>query len=316
MKQLADLRGELEQMASIERSLRDARETAQLLADEPGADAEINASLASAEGELEALEVEATFEGEFDDHNAIVSIFAGAGGVDAADWTQMLLRMYLRWAESKGFETQIAEESPGDEAGLKSVTFFIRGRNAYGMLESERGVHRLVRISPFDAAHRRHTSFAGVDVIPEIGADEATKVEIKPEDLRVETFKAGGAGGQYVNKTESAVRVIHVPTNTIVASQQERSQLQNREVAMSILRAKLVQRELQARDQKLTELRGERKANEWGSQIRSYVLNPYNLVKDHRTNVETSNTQAVLDGTIDLFIWPYLQQRRMLAQAR
>lgn len=315
MKQLADLRSELGRMTSIEQILRDARETAELLADEPGADADIDASVARAERELEGLEMEATFDGEFDDHSAIVSIFAGAGGVDAADWTQMLLRMYLRWAESKGFQTQIADDSPGEEAGLKSVTFFVRGRNAYGTLESERGVHRLVRISPFDAAHRRHTSFAGVDVIPEVEAGEAVEVEIKPEDLRIETFKAGGAGGQYVNKTESAVRVIHTPTNTIVASQQERSQLQNREVAMSILRAKLVQREVLARDQKLTELRGERKANEWGSQIRSYVLNPYNLVKDHRTNVETGNTQGVLDGGIDLFIWPYLQQRRTLAQS-
>jgi peptide chain release factor 2 len=314
MKQLADLRAEIERLAAIDRTLHDARETVELLGDEPGADADVDASIERAQNELDALEIEASFDGEFDDHNAIVSIFAGAGGVDAADWTQMLLRMYLRWAESKGFSTQIADESPGEEAGLKSVTFFVRGRNAYGLLESERGVHRLVRISPFDAAHRRHTSFAGVDIIPEIESGEAVDVEIRPEDLRIETFKAGGAGGQYVNKTESAVRVIHVPTNTIVASQQERSQLQNREVAMNILRAKLVQRELQARGEKLTELRGERKANEWGSQIRSYVLNPYSLVKDHRTNVETGNTQAVLDGAIDLFIWPYLQQRRTQAQ--
>jgi len=222
----------------------------------------------------------------------------------------MLTRMYLRWAEMQKFTTQIVEESPAEEAGLKSVTFFVRGRNAYGMLESERGVHRLVRMSPFDAAHRRQTSFAAVDIIPEIRADENVDVEIRPEDLRVETFKSGGAGGQYVNKTESAVRLIHIPTNTIVASQQERSQAQNREVALGILRAKLVQLEIESRDKRLAELRGERSANEWGSQIRSYVLNPYQLVKDHRTNVETANTQAVLDGDIDGFIWPYLQQRR------
>ncbi|GAC1393168.1 MAG: peptide chain release factor 2 [Vulcanimicrobiaceae bacterium] len=284
------------------------------MADEPGADEEIEANIGRASKELDELEMAANFDGEFDDHNAIVSIYAGAGGVDAADWTQMLTRMYLRWAESKGFSTQIAEESPGEEAGLKSVTFFMRGRHAYGMLQSERGVHRLVRISPFDAAHRRHTSFAGVDIIPEIEAGEGVDIEIRPEDLRVETFKAGGAGGQYVNKTESAIRIIHVPTNTIVASQQERSQMQNREVAMNILRAKLVQHELELREQKLSELRGERKANEWGSQIRSYVLNPYNLVKDHRTSVETGNTQGVLEGDIDLFVWPYLQQRRSVAQ--
>ncbi|MBC5815424.1 MAG: peptide chain release factor 2 [Candidatus Eremiobacteraeota bacterium] len=314
MKQLADVRADTERMDRIERALTDAREMSELMAGEPGATEEIDANIDRASVELDELEMAANFSGEFDDHNAIVSIYAGAGGVDAADWTQMLTRMYLRWAERKGFTTQIADESPGEEAGLKSVTFFIRGRNAYGTLQSERGVHRLVRISPFDAAHRRHTSFAGLDIIPEIEADEAIDVEIKPEDLRVETFKAGGAGGQYVNKTESAIRIIHVPTNTIVASQQERSQMQNREVAMNILRAKLVQLEIEKRDQKLSELRGERKANEWGSQIRSYVLNPYNLVKDHRTNVETGNTQAVMDGDIDLFIWAYLQMRSLVQQ--
>ena len=314
MKQLADVRADTERMDVIESALHDAREIADLLADEPGASEDIDANIARASKALDELEMAANFDGEFDDHNAIVSIFAGAGGVDAADWTQMLARMYVRWSESKGFSTQVVDESPGEEAGLKSVTFFVRGRNAYGMLESERGVHRLVRISPFDAAHRRHTSFAGVDIIPEVEAGEAVEVEVRPEDLRIETFKAGGAGGQYVNKTESAIRIIHVPTNTIVASQQERSQIQNREVAMNILRAKLLQLEVEKRDRKLTELRGERKANEWGSQIRSYVLNPYNLVKDHRTNVETGNTQAVLDGDIDAFMWAYLQTRRSAAQ--
>ena len=222
---------------------------------------------------------------------------------------QMLARMYLRWAEAKGFATQIVDESPAEEAGLKSITFFVRGRNAYGMLESERGVHRLVRLSPFDAAHRRHTSFAAVDVIPEVEAGDELDVEIKPDDLRIETFKSGGAGGQYVNKTESAVRVIHLPTGIIVASQQERSQAQNRDVALNILRAKLVARAAEERDRKLADLRGERQANEWGSQIRSYVLQPYQLVKDHRTGVETGNVAEVLDGNIDTFIWPYLQQR-------
>ncbi len=250
----------------------------------------------------------ASFSGEFDTHNAIVSLFAGAGGVDAADWTQMLARMYLRWAEGKGFATQIVDESPAEEAGLKSITFFVRGRNAYGLLESERGVHRLVRLSPFDAAHRRHTSFAAVDIIPEVEAGESD-VQIAPEDLRIETFKSGGAGGQYVNKTESAVRIVHVPTGLIAASQQERSQAQNREVAMSVLRAKLAAREVERRNKKLEDLRGERQANEWGSQIRSYVLQPYQLVKDHRTGEETGNVGAVLDGEIDAFLWAYLQQR-------
>lgn len=313
MKDLSDLRDDVQAIDELEKNLLDARELFEVLGDEQGATAEIESNIAQATEALERLEMAATFEAEFDHHGAIISIHAGAGGVDAADWTQMLARMYLRWAENNGYATQLTEESPAEEAGLKSITFFVHGKNAYGMLESERGVHRLVRISPFDAAHRRHTSFASVDIIPEIKADEKVDVEIRPEDLRIETFKAGGAGGQYVNKTESAVRVIHVPTNTIVASQQERSQLQNRDVAMNILRAKLVQRAAEDRDAKLADIRGEKRANEWGSQIRSYVLNPYMLVKDHRTNVETGNTVAVLDGELGTFIWPYLQQRRVIA---
>jgi len=310
MKQLADLRSDVDRMDAISRALSDAREMIALFPEDGSAEKEVDAGLALAEQLIGEAEMAANFDGEFDAHNAIVSIYAGAGGVDAADWTQMLARMYARWAESRGFLTYVVDESPAEEAGLKSVTFFVRGRNAYGTLESERGVHRLVRISPFDAAHRRHTSFAAVDVIPEIETGENVQVEINPEDLRFETFKSGGAGGQYVNKTESAVRIIHEPSGLIAASQQERSQAQNRDVAMNILRAKLVQRELESRDKKLAELRGERSANEWGSQIRSYVLNPYQLVKDHRTGVETGNTDAVLDGGIDTFIWPYLQQRR------
>ena len=297
-------------MDGIQRALADSGELLELFAGDPSVDGEVDASLERAAQALEELEMAANFDGEYDSHGAIVSINAGAGGVDAADWTAMLLRMYLRWADRSGFSTQIVDESEAEEAGLKSVTFFVRGRNAYGMLQGERGVHRLVRLSPFDAAHRRHTSFTAVDVIPEIEADEAKGVEIKPEDLRFETFKSGGAGGQYVNKTESAVRIIHEPSGIIVASQQERSQAQNRDVAMNILRAKLVQRTIEERDAKLSALRGERAANEWGSQIRSYVLQPYQLVKDHRTNVETGNAQGVLDGDIDTFIWPYLQSRR------
>jgi peptide chain release factor 2 len=312
MKDLADLRTEIDEMDEVRRLLDDAAEMLEVLGDEAGAGAEVDANIERASALVDALEMAANFDGEYDHHGAIVTIHAGAGGTDAADWVAIMARMYIRWAESKGFRSEIAEESPGDEAGLKSITFFIRGKNAYGLLESERGVHRLVRISPFDAAHRRHTSFASVDVVPEIEAADKVDFEIKPEDLRIETFKAGGAGGQYVNKTESAVRIIHVPTNTIVASQQERSQLQNRDVAMNILRSKLLQREREEREAKLSELRGERKANEWGSQIRSYVLQPYTMVKDLRTSVETGNTAAVLDGGIDVFIWPYLQQRKAL----
>ncbi len=315
MKQLAELRDEVNEIARVERQIADARETLEILGDEAGAEDEVERLIESASAVEDRLEMAANFDRPYDDHGAIVSIHAGAGGIDAADWTQMLARMYLRWAERKGFQSQIVDESPGEEAGLKSIAFFVRGKNAYGMLESERGVHRLVRISPFDQQHRRHTSFASVDVVPEIATDEKIDIEIKPEDLRIETYKSGGAGGQYVNKTESAIRIIHLPTGVIVASQQERSQMQNRELAMTMLRSLLVQREREEREAKLAELRGERRANEWGSQIRSYVLQPYTLVKDHRLDVETGNVAAVLDGDIDTFVWPYLQQRRRLETA-
>jgi peptide chain release factor 2 len=313
MKRLADVRADVEAIANLQKLLDDAAETLDVLGDEPGAEAEVDAAIARANADLDGLEMAANFDRPYDSHGAIVTIRAGAGGTDAADWTQMLGRMYLKWAKNRGFDGAIVEEAPGDEAGLRSITFFVRGKNAYGMLESERGVHRLVRVSPFDQQHRRQTSFAEVDVVPEIEEGDVEDIEIRPEDLRVETFKASGAGGQYVNKTESAVRIIHVPTNTIVASQQERSQMQNRDVAMNILRAKLVQREREEREAKLEELRGERRANEWGSQIRSYTLNPFQLVKDHRTGVETGNTEGVLEGDIEPFIWPYLQARGRLA---
>jgi peptide chain release factor 2 len=312
MKQLADLRDEVDEMGGIAKQLLDARETIEILGDEEGADAEIDALIDGATERVDRLEIAANFDREYDDHGAIVSIHAGAGGVDAADWTQILARMYLRWAERKGFSASVVDESPGDEAGLKSIAFFVRGKNAYGQLEGERGVHRLVRISPFDAQHRRHTSFASVDIVPEIATDEKISIDIKPEDLKIETYKSGGAGGQYVNKTESAIRITHLPTGTIVASQQERSQMQNRELAMTMLRSQLVQREIEEREAKLAELRGERRANEWGSQIRSYVLQPYTMVKDHRTGVEVGDAGGVLDGNVDPFVWPYLQQRRRL----
>jgi peptide chain release factor 2 len=316
MKRIADLRSDLDAVDVIEAELTDATELLDVLGDEPGAEAEAEAALARAVKALDELEMAANFDRPYDSHGAIVTIRAGAGGTDAADWTQMLGRMYLRWAENHGYETHVVEEAPGDEAGLRSITFIIRGKHAYGMLESERGVHRLVRISPFDNQGRRQTSFAEVDVVPEMEEGDAGDVEIKADDLKVETFKASGAGGQYVNKTESAIRIYHLPTGIVVASQQERSQMQNRDVALNILRAKLVQRVREEQEAKLNELRGDRMANEWGSQIRNYVLHPYQLVKDVRTNVETGSAQAVLEGDLDGFIWPYLQNRNTFAPVR
>ena len=315
MKRIADLRADIDAIDAVEGGLHDAAEIIEVLGDEPGAEAEADAIIARATKALDELEMAANFDRPYDSHGAIVTIRAGAGGTDAADWTQMLGKMYLRWAENHSYEAQVVEEAPGEEAGLRSITFIVRGKNAYGMLESERGVHRLVRISPFDNQGRRQTSFAEVDVVPEMEAGEGEAVDLKPDDLRFETFKASGAGGQYVNKTESAIRVYHLPTGITVASQQERSQMQNREVALNILRAKLVQREREEREAKLEELRGDRRANEWGSQIRNYVLHPYQLVKDVRTNVETGNAEAVLGGDLDGFIWPYLQNRNRFAPA-
>jgi len=313
MKRIADLRTDLDAIDAVAAALDDAAETLEVLGDEEGAEGEADAMIARATSALDELEMAANFDRPYDSHGAIVTIRAGAGGTDAADWTQMLGRMYLRWAENHGYDAHVVEESPGEEAGLRSITFIVRGKNAYGMLESERGVHRLVRMSPFDNQGRRQTSFAEVDVVPEMEEGDAADVEIKPEDLKVETFKASGAGGQYVNKTESAIRISHLPTGIVVASQQERSQMQNRDLALGILRAKLVQRAREEQEQKLIEIRGERRANEWGSQIRSYVLHPYQLVKDLRTNVETGSAQQVLEGDLDGFIWPYLQNRNRFA---
>ncbi len=245
---------------------------------------------------------------EYDESDAILTIHPGAGGMDSADWAEMLHRMYLRWAEIEGFQTTVLDFSPDIEAGLKSATVLVKGPYAYGYLKAERGVHRLVRISPFDAAKRRHTSFASLDVAPELPEDAV--VEIRAEDLKMDTFRASGAGGQYVNMTDSAVRITHVPSGIIVSCQVERSQHMNRATAMRILRARLFERTLQERQDKLDALGGEKKEIGWGSQIRSYVLHPYTLVKDHRTNHETGNVQAVLGGEIQDFIMKYLRWKR------
>jgi peptide chain release factor 2 len=264
---------------------------------------------ASAEvgGALEALEEQRLFTGEFDAGNAIVSIHPGAGGTESQDWAEMLLRLYLRWADRRGFKVELNEASEGDEAGIKSVTFTMYGDNAYGLMSTERGVHRLVRMSPFDSASRRHTSFASVDVTPLIEGD--VDLFIDDKELRVETYRSSGAGGQHVNKTDSAVRITHVPTRTVVQCQNERSQIQNRETAMRMLRGKLLLLEHEKREQEMAREKGEQKEIAWGSQIRSYVLAPYTLVKDHRTNFEKGNVEAVLDGAIDEFIREYVWQR-------
>lgn len=258
--------------------------------------------------QLQALEIRTLLAGEHDEADAIASLHAGEGGTESCDWANMLLRMYLRWAERRGFEAELLEVQPGEEAGIKQATFTLKGRFAYGQLSTEKGVHRLVRISPFDASSRRHTSFASLDVIPAIEPDE--ELEIDPKDLRIETYRSSGAGGQHVNVTDSAVRITHVPTSIVVAVQNERSQMQNRAVAMSILAARLADRARQERLKELEELRGEQMEIGFGSQIRSYVLQPYQMVKDRRTNLEVGNVDAVLDGEIDQFIAAELRRRR------
>jgi peptide chain release factor 2 len=253
----------------------------------------------------EEMRIATLLDGEYDRSNAILTLHAGAGGTEACDWVSMLFRMYTRWAEDKGYKVETLDYLPGDEAGIKSVTIQISGENAYGYLKSEKGVHRLVRISPFDASGRRHTSFASCDVLPEI--DDDVDIEIKPEDIRIDTYRSSGAGGQHVNTTDSAVRITHIPTNIVVQCQNERSQHKNRETAMKMLRAKLYEKKLEEQMEKLQDIRGEVKEIGWGSQIRSYVFHPYNMVKDHRTNEETGNVSAVMDGDIDRFINAYLK---------
>jgi peptide chain release factor 2 len=268
--------------------------------------ADVAATLSAMSAEIDQLELTLMLSGEYDGNNAILTLHAGAGGTEAQDWAQMLLRMYVRWAEKNGFKVDTLDFLAGDEAGVKSVTLGIQGKNVYGYLKSEKGVHRLVRISPFDAAARRHTSFVAADVMPEI--DDTVEIEINPVDLRIDTYRASGAGGQHINKTDSAVRMTHLPTGVVVQCQSERSQIQNRAQCMKVLRAKLFVLERQKQQDLKDEIGGDYQAIEWGSQIRSYVFHPYNLVKDHRTNAETGNVQAVMDGEINLFIEAYLKQ--------
>ncbi len=293
----------------LDRSLDDAEVLLDLADEEEdaGARTDVDAELARLGTELAELERESLYFGEYDDRTAIMSIHAGAGGVDAQDWAEMLLRMYLRHLEQDGFDVELDEVQPGEEAGIKSATLTVRGEHPYGRLEAERGVHRLVRISPFDSNARRHTSFAGVDVIPEV---DVAEVEINPDDLRIETFRSQGAGGQHVNTTDSAVRITHLPTGIVVGCQAERSQIQNRARAMELLAARLAEVARHDQQAEIDEIRGEQSEAGWGRQIRSYVLQPYQLVKDLRTDLEVGNVQGVLDGGVSPFIDAYLQWRR------
>jgi peptide chain release factor 2 len=291
----------LERYRRLSQEYEDAAELASMDGDMAS---EIAASLAPLRAELDRLQEDALFNGEYDAGDAVVTIHAGTGGTDAQDWTEILMRMYLRWAERRGFQTELIEASPGEEAGLKSATFTARGENAYGVFKAERGVHRLVRLSPFDQAHRRHTSFAQVIVSPLLPDDAAA--EIDEADLRIDTYRASGAGGQHVNKTDSAVRITHLPTGIVVQCQNERSQTSNKNTAMRILRSRLAELEQEQRESELAKERGAVQEADFGSQIRSYVLHPYQLVKDHRTDYELGNTQGVLDGDLDGFVHAYL----------
>ncbi|MSD83586.1 peptide chain release factor 2 [Lactobacillus curvatus] len=281
--------------------------TLELLQEEP--DAELQASfetdLAAVQAQMQQYELGQLLSGDYDSNNAIVELHPGAGGTESQDWGSMLLRMYLRWADAHGFTVETEDYQAGEEAGIKSVTLMIKGHNAYGMLRSEKGVHRLVRISPFDSAGRRHTSFCSVDVMPEL--DDSIDIEVRTEDLRIDVFRSSGAGGQHINKTSSAVRLTHLPTGIVVSSQAQRSQLQNRETAMNMLKAKLYQKEQEEQVKKAAAIKGEQLEIGWGSQIRSYVFHPYTMVKDHRTDYETGNGQAVMDGDLDPFMYAYLQ---------
>jgi peptide chain release factor 2 len=290
----------LERYERLQGEFADARELLELGEDED----EIAQLVASLEGELGRLQEDALFTGQYDGGDAVLEIHAGTGGTDAQDWADMLLRMYLRWASDRGFETETIEASPGEEAGLKSATATVKGENAYGTLKAERGVHRLVRQSPFDSAHRRHTAFAQVVVAPLLPDD--APVEIDESDLRIDTYRSSGAGGQHVNKTDSAVRITHLPTGIVVQCQNERSQTSNKQTAMRILRSRLAELEEEKREAELARERGAAQDIGFGSQIRSYVLHPYQLVKDHRTDYEVGNTQSVLDGGLDGFVHAYL----------
>ncbi len=303
MEEFKSLKKGVEEIKEMEKRVKEIEELAEL--EDVSLEEEIKKELEKVEKEIEKIRLRTLFSEKFDKNNAIVEINAGAGGTEACDWVAMLFRMYFRWAEDKNFKVKILDELKGEEAGIKNIIFLVEGEFAYGLLRAEKGVHRLVRISPFDANRRRHTSFASVNVLPEI-VDK--KIEINPDDLKIETFRASGHGGQHVNRTDSAVRITHIPTGIVVNCQNERSQYQNRQTALKILQAKLYALYEEEKRKKMEKLGGEKKKIEWGSQIRSYILHPYLLVKDHRTQVESSSAYEVLDGKIDEFIYQYLKQ--------
>lgn len=307
MKQLSELRDEVNLWTSIEQRIKDAIELSEM--DDPSIQAEIEKESDIITAELDKLSLSTLLSGKYDHGNAILTINTGEGGTDAQDWAGMLERMYLRWCERKGYQTEILDETIGEEAGIKSVSIMVTGQYAFGYLHPEKGVHRLVRLSPYDSAHRRHTSFAQVEVLPE-AAQEDPLVVINPDDLKIDIFKSSGAGGQNVQKNATAVRITHLPTGLVVSCQNERSQMQNRENAMRVLRARLLDLAQIAQEKNLADLRGAYQKAEWGSQIRSYVLHPYQMVKDHRTEYEVGNSQAVLDGDLDGFIEAFLRQKK------
>ena len=297
----------LETYRGLEADVGDLQTLEEMAAEDESMAAELQEQLASIQARLAELEEARLFSGEYDAGDAVVTVNAGAGGTDSQDWAEMLLRMEMRWAERRGMGVELKEASAGEEAGVKSASFIARGENAYGLFSAEKGVHRLVRISPYDAQSRRHTAFAGVEVAPLV--EDAVEVEIEPDDLQIDTYRASGAGGQHVNKTDSAVRVTHRPSGIVVQCQNERSQSSNRDTAMKMLRGKLVELEERRRQEALAKERGEAQDVGWGSQIRSYVLHPYTMVKDHRTNVEAGNAQGVLDGDLDEFVRAELLRR-------
>jgi peptide chain release factor 2 len=309
MQRLTRLKDKIEELRVLENKLEDIYVLYELSKEEeePGLLTEASGELKQLKELLEKLELETLLNGKYDRNNAILTLHPGAGGTESQDWTEMLYRMYTRWAESHGYHVEILDFLPGEEAGIKSVTISIEGENAFGYLKTEKGVHRLVRISPFDASGRRHTSFAAVEVMPEV--NDETAIEIDPKDLKIDTYRSGGAGGQHVNKTDSAVRITHIPTGVIVQCQNERSQISNRATAMKILQSKLLELQMKEKEKELAQIKGEQQEIGWGSQIRSYVFHPYSMVKDHRTGVEKGNVQAVMDGDLDDFIQAYLKQQ-------